>query len=449
MRSKDIYKEIRQTIIIKTDQLFAKLMLIQWIGCVMLSLQLDPHWSTVPSFESPLMLSVFAGGILALAPFVWSAMYPGANSTKHVIAISQMLSSCLFIHVTQTHVGSLLHAFGSLACVKFYRDPKVICSAAAVAILGAYLRPYNGVHWLEFAGWISFEGLFLIYSCIQSRKELQSIALHQSELEGFAHRVEQQVQLRTKELKEVNHYLKAERARSVESAKMAALGEMAASIAHEINNPLAAMELNSIALIETCEDPTASKDDCKPLADDIGTSVIRIAKIIHSLRTFSREDQREPFRIIAVEEIITDTLNLCSPRLKKSGIEIRVKAPTHLVLVKCRPVQISQVVMNLLQNAMDAIDGLPHAWIEVAWTNSTYPCITVTDSGKGVPMDIRDKIFLPFFTTKEVGKGTGIGLNISKKIMDAHGGRLVCCGTSGVSQFIIEFPEEVNEQHTA
>ena len=111
------------------------------------------------------------------------------------------------------------------------------------------------------------------------------------------------------------------------------------------------------------------------------------------------------------------------------------------VKVKCRPVQISQVIINLIGNACDAIESLPDKWIKIGIRNASGPIVLfVMDSGRGIPESIAKKIFQPFFTTKDVGKGTGLGLSISKGIMDAHGGSISVDFECENTCFLLSFP---------
>lgn len=230
----------------------------------------------------------------------------------------------------------------------------------------------------------------------------------------------------------------------VHSSKMASLGEMAGSIAHEINNPLAIIQGKVDQLrIKLRKDVSLLSEGCVEfdrhlvkIEDTIG----RIAAIIKGLRSFSRNADRDPFSETTLGQIVNDTLELCRERFRNHGVEIKVQVDSE-VKFKCRPVQISQVLMNLLGNAHDAIEKLPDKWIELtAFRLGDRIFINVMDSGRGIPEKVAGKMMTPFFSTKEVGKGTGLGLSISKGIIEDHHGQFRYDPSSPNTKFIIELP---------
>lgn len=151
----------------------------------------------------------------------------------------------------------------------------------------------------------------------------------------------------------------------------------------------------------------------------------RVTKITLGLRKFARETRSDPLMGASVQEIVEDTLSFCTQRMKQYAINLRVPSISPASRVGCKPAEISQVLLNLLNNAVDAVHSLPEKWIELSVTETgKFWEIAVTDSGRGIPPNIREKMGQPFFTTKEVGKGTGLGLSISRGIVGAHGGHL-------------------------
>lgn len=233
--------------------------------------------------------------------------------------------------------------------------------------------------------------------------------------------------------------LESAQATSIASARMALLGEMASGIAHEINNPLAI--INSIVfqmqkLIERNELVSFPDKLAK-----IQKTVMRITKIISGLRTFARDGQHDPFEEVLLKDIIDDTLELAKERLKNLDIELKLAEVPADLKIKCRATQISQVVLNLVSNARDAIQKLDERWIKIDYKISAGKIqLIVEDSGNGISPEIQEKIFQPFFTTKEVGVGTGLGLSISTGIIKSHGGVLYINNNSTHTQFVIELP---------
>lgn len=230
--------------------------------------------------------------------------------------------------------------------------------------------------------------------------------------------------------------------RAASASKMAALGEMAAGIAHEINNPLAIISGHVQQLKDMVENEDFEKTAMVEIADKVDQTAHRISKIIRSLRFFARDGQEDPFEEASVREIVNDTLEFCRQRFLSHSIDLRVQEiPEHLT-IECRAVQIGQVLLNLLNNAHDAIEALPERWIELSVeTTSTHVKIAVVDSGAGIASSIRARILEPFFTTKEVGKGTGLGLSISKGIVESHHGSLYFDPNSSHTRFVLEIPK--------
>ncbi|MCO5143863.1 MAG: CHASE domain-containing protein [Oligoflexia bacterium] len=222
--------------------------------------------------------------------------------------------------------------------------------------------------------------------------------------------------------KSMEKQINDQQAKMIQSAKMAALGEMAGSIAHEINNPLAIIMAKSGQLKD---DPIiSSKEQIRSEIAKIESTSERIAKIVKGLRIFSRNSENDPAENILLEHPIEDALSLCTEKFKKEGIRLKISVIPNTP-IKGRRVQLAQVFMNLLSNAFDAIRNLDEKWIEVR-TEIEDGLVKVyfIDSGKGIPSEIEPKIMNPFFTTKEVGLGTGLGLSISKGIIEDHSGVL-------------------------
>jgi signal transduction histidine kinase len=212
---------------------------------------------------------------------------------------------------------------------------------------------------------------------------------------------------------------------SITSAKMAALGEMSANVAHEVNNPLAAILLRAQRLRLLAEKGRLDSAAVLKAAGEIDATVDRIRRIIDALRAFSRQADDEALRPERVGVIVADTVSLCDQRFRHRGIELTVEPIPDDLYVECRGVQISQVVLNLLSNAFDAVENRSVRRVRVAADVSDGEVrIAVTDSGPGIPPEIEARIMEPFFTTKQMGRGTGLGLSVSKGIAEAHGGRL-------------------------
>lgn len=232
--------------------------------------------------------------------------------------------------------------------------------------------------------------------------------------------------------------LEEQRNQAIQASKLSSLGEMAGGIAHEINNPLTIISALATRTKKNLLDKKIPAEKSFENLDKIISTVDRIAKIIKGLRSFSRDTNGEAFKYKKVSEIVDMTLELCQERFKDNGITIKQYVNPE-VEVHCREIQIVQVLVNLLNNSLDAILDQPEKWIEIsAGDLGGMVMIRVTDSGKGISEEVIDQIMLPFFTTKDIGKGTGLGLSISKGIIEAHEGKFYYELNEGHTSFVLE-----------
>jgi C4-dicarboxylate-specific signal transduction histidine kinase len=227
----------------------------------------------------------------------------------------------------------------------------------------------------------------------------------------------------------------------VASSKLAALGEVAGGIAHEINNPLAIIQGKSRRIKRTLSEPSEVRDSVVNDVDKILETCERIAKIVSGMRIFSRNADNDPFNSCNTRELITDCLGLCQEKFKHAGIDIRANNIAEIEF-DCRATQIAQVLVNLLTNSHDAIQDFDTKWIQldVKALDVNHVQFIVIDSGSGISESIAEKIMQPFFTTKEIGKGTGLGLSISRGIVEDHGGTLTLDRDAANTKFVVELP---------
>lgn len=228
------------------------------------------------------------------------------------------------------------------------------------------------------------------------------------------------------------------------TSKMNALGRMAASIAHEINNPLTVIYGQAHRLDQLIRDE-GDREKIISVAKSIQEMSQRISGIVRGLSFFSRDGAHDPMEVTQVKSIVWKTVELCRSQLQVSKIELDISDVQAEPAIHCRPVQISQVLLNLINNAHDAVCGRTNAKIkiEVAKGDATIR-IDVLDNGPGIDPVISSSLFEPFFTTKPIGKGVGLGLNISKQIMQSHLGQLSYERLEGWTKFSIELPSARN-----
>ena len=230
------------------------------------------------------------------------------------------------------------------------------------------------------------------------------------------------------------------RERSYASAKMASLGEMAGAIAHEINNPISVILGKARHLRKALD---ANMID-KALANttSIESHSERIAKIVHNLLSFCRDEQSEYFQRSSLDSILDQALSLSNEKMKFHDITLQLDIQPDIQF-ECASISISQILLNLINNAIDSIveAGVKNPWIKIsANVNGQNLEVRVQDSGPGVPDEIAVKIMQPFFTTKAVGKGTGLGLSICQQFAKKHHGNLVFDRGTSNSCFLLTVP---------
>ena len=218
-------------------------------------------------------------------------------------------------------------------------------------------------------------------------------------------------------------------AKVIHASKLASIGELAAGVGHEINNPVNGIINCMDILAKESEDGT----NARKFIDLARSEAERIATIVKNLLTFSRQ-KKEQYSKARLKDIVDAVMTLCSKKLEKSHIEFETDVSEDLPRLSCRSEQLQQVIMNLIINAMHALDerypeahpnkSLKISAEEIMLGVVRHVRLRVVDTGIGIEPSAMDRIFDPFFTTKGRDKGTGLGLSVSDEIVQAHGGTI-------------------------
>ncbi len=449
-RAEQLFLEGRQRVFIKADRVFFWLLLGQWMFAIALALIVSPYaWAGRNYALHPhVYVAVFVGGLINVAPIAMILTRRGAFETRLTVACAQMLWSALLIHLTGGRIETHFHVFGSLAIVAFYRDVRVLIPATIVVAADHFFR---GLYWpdsvyglsnpewwrfLEHAAWVVFIDVFLVLHCLQGVVEMREVSSRQAEVEALS----ASEQLKSRALDRALVQLQTSQDALVRTEKLAAVGQLAASVGHELRNPLAAVR-NAATYIGKKID--ASKTTGAALSQDTRVNQFRgvidreldaCTKIISDLLDFARTRQPER-RPCPLHELVAESIELVP---KRNGVTIVNRVP--LAVPEIDRDQFRQVFVNLVQNASEAIGDGSGGHVEVlAETLGHDWKIQVKDDGPGMAEDVAAKIFQPLFSTKT--KGTGLGLAIVSSSLERHGARIRVETQPGAgTTFIIDIP---------
>ena len=282
---------------------------------------------------------------------------------------------------------------------------------------------------------------------VTERKQIEEDLLrHRKELSLL-------IEEKTSELKAVIELLQDEimkrrsvEAEAVRAGHLAALGELAAGVAHEINNPINGI-INYTQILANRSKRGSKEHD---IADRIIKESNRIAGIVSNLLSFARDRKDEKIPT-GIQDVLSDSLSLTETQIRKEGIRLKVDIPSNLPAVSAQPQQLEQVFLNIISNARYALNRkypgrdenkiLEIRGEKATLDNQRHIRIIFHDRGTGIKNEILDKIINPFFSTKSADKGTGLGLSISHGIISNHGGKLIIESIEGeFTKVIIELP---------
>lgn len=492
-RADELFAAHQNRIIVWTDHLFGGLLLLQWVVGIAAALWLSPRsWSGSQSqVHVHVWVAILVGGAIASFPVFMAWKRPGQVLTRHAIAVGQMLASGLLIHLSGGRIETHFHIFGSLAILAFYRDWKVLVSATVVVALDHFLRgtfwPQSvfGIltsspwRWMEHAGWVLFEDLFLLVSIRQSLHEARLLAERQASLEITNRDVELLVARRTEELRESHKQL-------LEVSRQAGMAEVANNVLHNVGNVLNSINTSAAVVTELLR-KTRGVNVGKAAAllqehqADLGTFLTQNSRgrqLPGFLEQLGRQLEDEKTSILReldslnknvdhVKDIITmqqnygkvsgvtevmhpqvlmeDALRMNASALIRHEVQLLKEFEEALPPITVEKHKVLQILVNLIRNATQAFDG----------TSPVEKLITVrvnrggmgirfelADNGMGILPENLSRIFTHGFTTKK--DGHGFGLHSGALAAIELGGKLT--GTSGgVGQgasFVLELPVE-------
>jgi two-component system sensor histidine kinase/response regulator len=554
-RADELFEEQRDEIYRNTDQLFARLMLFQWLAAIVMALVISPYtWAGQSSaIHIHVWAAIFLGGTISIFPIWMTRAWPGAAITRHVIAVAQMLMSALLISITGGRIETHFHVFGSLVILSFYRDWRVLIPATIIVGLDHFIR---GIYWpysvygvltatpwrsIEHAVWVVFEDIFLVISCLRSIREMRSIANRTAALEmseqnfrqifeeapigmavvdlderftkannvlcdmvGYSEQelmerrpsdltdpddLQLNEQLAREMLSDTGHscvekrYVNkngdllwatrtgciirdeigkpqrflimlediSERKRAEEALREAkeeaerantAKSEFLSRMSHELRTPLNAI-IGFGQILERYKPSEVQKDCISHIVNagrhllNLINEILDIARVESGRLTFSLEP-------VSVEQGVDEAIGLVRPLAAERKIKIEqtdLNGSSPSILADRQ--RLKQVLLNLLANAVKYNRDAGRVIVDLAPQPDERFRISISDEGPGIPADKRSRLFSPFdrLGAETLGsEGTGLGLALSKRLVEAMGGTIGESAPARGSCFWIEFP---------
>jgi signal transduction histidine kinase len=473
-RTATLFDASQHLIYQRADRIFAWLMMFQWVAGIAAAFLISPRtWVGVTSqTHMHVWAAIFLGGAISGFPIFLAWKRPGHTATRHTIAVAQMLTSALLIHLTGGRIETHFHVFGSLAFLAFYRDWRVLISATVVVAVDHFLRGVfwpqsvfgvvtpNSWRWLEHAGWVIFEDVFLLISIRQGRQDMRQVAERQARLEAVNESIEQRVRERTLDLQreiqdriETQFKLEETHKQLLQVSRQAGMAEVATGVLHNVGNVLNSVSVSATVVCDRLRqsevddlhravamlqgkngqlaqflttDPKgrllpeflakASKflvnerDELVAEMAGVGQHIEHIKEIVSMQQTYARVfGVLEP---VPSEALVQDALRMNAAAFERHGIRVIQQIDDGLPPAMVDRHKVLQILINLLRNAKYALDE--HSLVDkrleivVKRTAGGTIAITVRDNGVGIAPENLTRIFGHGFTTKKDGHGFGL-----------------------------------------
>jgi signal transduction histidine kinase/DNA-binding NarL/FixJ family response regulator len=429
-RAETLFDEQRFKNARRTDRMFAVLMIVQWGAAIAVAALISPRtWEgDVSRIHPHLWLAIVFGGLLAGFPVVLAWKQPGRETTRYVIAIAQVTFSSLLIHITGGRIETHFHVFGSLAFLAFYRDWRVLVPATIVVAADHFVRGQfwpatvfgieeaGSWRWLEHAGWVIFEDVFLVLACRSGVREMW---------EGAR---------RTAELEEVNREMGTAKA-AAEDAN-AAKSAFLANMSHEIRTPLNGILGFTDVLLADSPLPAVQRDHLQTI-HDCGRHLLTLINDVLDLSKIDSGQIDVERTACSPHQIIAETVSIMRVRAQERGLHLEYFWKSEIPeTIQTDPMRVRQILMNLIGNAVKFTEvGSVQVAARLVTDERPKLVIDIIDTGVGIAPESMERVFEPFVQadnsiTRRFG-GTGLGLAISRRLAEALNGSLTAESTPG------------------